>query len=312
MRTAAIEGGADIRDAVAALGIAETTERPDVVIVDADDDAAVARASAYATTPRIFIASCSRASLLRATGSPYIVERPIGPATLGPVVFALERSRPRAARVVLCCAATGATGRTSLVANLALRLARSSSVTAVDATGTASLAWRLGARVAPWTEIAAVGADLGEAHLRLASAERDGALILGGVGTPDATLVARIVELCATQSLVFVDAPAYRPPPELVARADRILVCANPDPASAAATSALLSEVDEAHLVVSQVEERDAAAVATMFGRAAAMLLPRDEPALRAALSRHGAAAGRIGRAYDALAEIIAAEHATR
>ncbi|OLC58231.1 MAG: hypothetical protein AUH85_01215 [Chloroflexi bacterium 13_1_40CM_4_68_4] len=310
MRNALILGDEELRRAANALGLEEGGDRPDVVLVDADNDDSVARATGLASLPRVFIATAARAGLLRAAGYAYVVERPVAPGSLGPVLFAMERARPRAARVVVCCAASGATGRTLLVANLTLRLARTASVVAVDATGTGALAWRLGARVAPWAEIASVGSDLGEAHLRLAAAERDGALILGGTGIPDGPLLGRVVELCATQRLVLIDAPAYRPPPELMARADRVLVCANPDPASAAATAALIADLAarDVHLVVSQTEERDAPAVSALFGRPASFLLPRDEAACRASLLHRGAAGGRLGRAYDALAEIVAAE----
>ena len=310
MRAALILGGDDLRHAAIALGLDDEPLHPDVVLVDADDDQVVERAAAFPSVPRVFVAERSRASLLRAAGYAFVVERPVAPASLGPVLFAMERSRPQVARVILFCAAAGATGRTSLVANLALRLARCASVVAVDATGTAALSWRLGARVAPWADIAAVGADLGEAHVRLAAAERDGALILGGSGAPDGALVARVVEICAAWSLVLVDAPAYQPGPELVARADRVLVCANPDPASVAATSALLAEFGNAdpHLVVSQVEHRDAGRIAALFGRPASCLLPRDEASCRDALQRRGPSGGRLGRAYDALAEVLAAE----
>jgi hypothetical protein len=236
VRNALVLGGEDLRRAAAALGLATDAERAEVVLVDADDDASVARACAFASVPRVFVADPPRAAVLRAAGYAYVAERPADAVSLGPVLFALERARPRAARVVICCAACGATGRTSLVANLALRVARRAGVVAIDATGSAMLAWRLGARVAPWAEIAAVGADLGEAHLRLASAECLGALVLGGTGAPDGALLGRVVELCAGLGLVLVDTPAYEPPRELLARADRILVCANPDAASAAAT----------------------------------------------------------------------------
>ena len=144
--------------------------------------------------------------------------------------------------------------------------------------------------------------------MRLASAEREGALILGGVGIPDAALLSRVVDICATQSLVLIDAPAYRPAQELIKRADRIFVCANPDAAAAAATVTLLTDLPDAHLVVSQAEERDATTLAALFGRPASFLIPRDEPSLRASLARRGPAGGRLGRAYDVLAEVIGAE----
>ncbi len=311
MKRVAVCGGEALHAAAEALGLKADEARAEAVLVDAADDGAVARALAFpASLPRVFVADGGRAALLEAAGAAHVVAPPPTASALGPLIHALERGRSRAPTTVLCCAAVGATGRTSLVANLALRAARHTPAVAVDATGTGALAWRLGATVAAWADIAAVGAELGEGHLRLAAAEREQLLIVGGTGAPDEGLTRRVVELARSAGAVFIDAPAHRPAAALVERADRILVCANPDPASGAATRALLDELGErdSQLVVSQAEERDAHELAALFGRPPTYLLPRDEGAFRAALAVRGPIRGKLGRAYDAIAEILVAE----
>lgn len=305
-------GSEGFRDATSALGLEITEAHPEVVLVDAHDVGAVARSLVAARAiPRIFVAEGALADLLRAAGAPYVLAPPLTATALGPLVHALERGVVRRPRTIVCCAASGATGRTSLVANLAVRLARRFPVVALDATGTGGLAWRLGAAVSSWTDLAAVGADLAEAHLRLAAAEREGVLVLGGVGEPDRELLLRVVDLSRGLGVVLLDAPASMEP--FLERADRMMVCANPDPASAAATAALLARLGalEAQLIVSQAEERDSAALGALFGRAPTFVLPRDERSCRDAVASRRPMGGRLGRAYDAIAEILAAELAT-
>lgn len=302
-------GGADLRAACAELELEERTVGVELIVVDADDDACVARSAAFPPdAPRVFVAERTRAELLRTAGAAHVVTRPVDARTLGPVVFALERARPMTLRLVLFCSASGATGRTLLVANLASRIASRMNVLALDATGTGALAWRLGASVAPWSDIAAVGPDLAETHLRLAAAERSHALVLGGAGAPDPELIVRVARLARDLGLVLVDAPAYRPSPALVEIADRVVVSANPDPASAAATAALLDLFADAQLVVSQAEERDVPELRRLFGRPPSFLLPRDERSCRAATRGRSPAGGRLGAAYDAIAELLLAE----
>lgn len=308
---AAILGGADLEAVARSLDLAPQADGASLALIDADDEDAVAAAAALAPDlPRVFIATATRAALLRAAGTAHVVERPLTAARLGPAIFAIERSREPRPRVVLFLAAAGATGRTSLVANLALRIGARSPVIALDATGTGALAWRLGASVAPWSDLAAVGDELGEAHLRLAAAERDGALVLGGLGAPTEALLARVLEIARAMGAALVDAPPPWFAASLRAMADRVYVCANPDPASAAATLGALADLlaTGAQLVVSQARERDVDRLATLFGARPSFVLPPDEPACRDALARRGRAAGALGRAYDSLAEILLAD----
>ena len=311
MKRVAVCGGEPLRAAARAVGLEEDDEHAELVLVEAADEAAVARARALSPAlPRVFVADGPFAALLEAAGAAYVVSPPPRPSVLGPIIHTLERGRTRAPATIVVCAAGGASGRTSLVANLAIRVARRTPAIAIDATGSGALAWRLGVTVTPWTEIAAVGADLSDGHLRLAAAERHGLLVVGGVGAPDEDLVCRVVDLARSLGIVFVDAPAHRVPAALLQTAARIVVCSNPDPASVSATRALLEQVAdlETQLLVSQAEERDARALTASFGRAPTYLLPRDESACRAAVARRGPISGRLGRAYDAIAEILLAE----
>jgi len=293
VKRVAVCGGEPLRAAARAVGLEEDDEHAELVLVEAADEAAVARARALSPAlPRVFVADGPFAALLEAAGAAYVVSPPPRPSVLGPIIHTLERGRTRAPATIVVCAAGGASGRTSLVGNLAIRVARRTPAIAIDATGSGALAWRLGVTVTPWTEIAAVGADLSDGHLRLAAAERHGLLVVGGVGAPDEDLVCRVVDLARSQT------------------AARIVVCSNPDPASVSATRALLEQVAdlETQLLVSQAEERDARALTASFGRAPTYLLPRDESACRAAVARRGPISGRLGRAYDAIAEILLAE----
>lgn len=311
MKRAAVCGGEDLRDAARALGLEDVAERAEIVLVDASDDVAIGRALGLPVSlPRVFVADGARAALLESAGAARVVRPPVSAAAIGPLIHALERERRRAPSLVLCCSAVGASGRTSLVANLGLRVARHTPTVAIDGTGSGALAWRLGATVAPWADLAAVGTDLSDAHLRLAAADREGLLLVGGVGAPQAELLHRAIEVASAIGIVLLDAAAQRPTPALLEIADRVLVCANADAASGATTRGFLDELGQrdAQLVVSQADERESRQVAALFGRAPTFLLPRDERACRAALSDRGAIGGRLGRAYDAIAEILVAE----
>lgn len=311
MSRVAVFGGTELLEAARSLELEVVSDAAELAVVDADDDASVGAAALLpGTLPRVFIAGVVRAALLRAAGAPHVLERPLTAARLGPIVFALERAREAAPRIVLFIAATGATGRTSLVANLALRLAVRAPALAIDATGTGALAWRLGATVAPWPDLAAVGDELGEAHLRLAAAERDGALIVGGVGSPSAALLRGVIERARGLGAVLVDGPAPAVARDLARGSERVYVCANPDPASAAVTAAVFGDLlgAPARLVVSQARERDVTRLAALFGVPPTFVLPPDEPSCRDALRRRGRTNGALGRAYDAIAEILLAD----
>lgn len=311
MKRVAVCGGEELRGAAASLGLQLDGSSAELVLVDADDEASVACAERLPTrAPRVFVAGVARAALLRAAGAAHVVVGPCSAATLGPVVFAIERADERAPAIFAFVAATGATGRTSLVANLALRVAARVPVVALDGTGTGALAWRMGVTVAPWADIAAVGEDLGEGHLRLASSERDGVSFVGGVGPVSEDQLLRVLELSRALGVVFLDAPGYWFARRVVEAAERVWVCANPDPASAALTRVILADLADrsAQLVVSHAQERDVSHLGREFGRGPTLLLPSDEPACRDALARRGPTGGRLGRAYDAIAELVLAE----
>jgi hypothetical protein len=312
VKRAVVLGGADLRAPLHALGLSDGVDHPDVVLIDADDDAAVGEAGHYPpSTARIFVAGAARSALLRAAGIASVVTRPFSTSALGLALLQVERGRERGPRAMLFAAASGATGRTSLVANIALRIAGRAPVVAIDATGSGALAWRLNLAVAPWPDITGVGMDLTEGHLRLAAAEREGALFLGGVGSVSSGELARVVSVASGFATVLIDAPPVGVlEPVLLDGADRLYVCANPDPVSAAACAAACGPLFDrgAYLVVSQAQEEDATRLTEAFGRAPAFILPRDEPSFRRSIRRRGPADGRLGRAYDAIAEIVLAD----
>lgn len=312
MKRALVLGAPDVRPAVAALGITRDTTDPDLLIVDADDEGAVEDATRYpSAVARIFIAGASRAALLRAAGVGNVVERPLAVSSLGLAILHVERARARGPRALLFTSATGATGRTSLIANVALRLARRVPVLAIDATSTGALAWRLNLAVAPWADIVGLGEELTEAHLRLAAAERDGALFIGGCGSVSPPQLHRVISTASKFATVLVDSPALALVDDtLLDAAERVYVCANPDVASAAVTAAACASLFDrgAHLVISQARERDAGRLTEVFGYPPAFILPRDEASLRRCLLRRGPANGRLGRAYEVISEIVLAD----
>ena len=80
--------------------------------------------------------------------------------------------------------------------------------------------------------------------------------------------------------------------------ADRTLLLTYADPASLAALSAA-DAPEDAWLIASQ------AGVRAIPARAALRALPRDDRSVAAALSTREAVAGALGRAYDAIAELL-------
>jgi hypothetical protein len=100
---------------------------------------------------------------------------------------------------------------------------------------------------------------------------------------------------------VLVDAPPLFDAGARVARgsADRVVVLTYDDAASLAALDAL-SLGDGEWIVASQSRS------SRIGPHAVFRALPRDEPAVAEALSRRDRVGGALGRAYDALAEIIA------
>jgi hypothetical protein len=303
---AAICGGDDLRATAATLGL-EPCEggRPDLILVDLRDASACASAAALdPAIPRVAVAGETERALAAALGyDASSIAATCEPAALGPlVVAALPRTPRRATRVVVVTGTRGGVGRTLLVANLARRLAPRLGVAAVDATGTGALGWWLQCVPRAWTELEGLTDELTAEHLAVVATESASLRVIGGAPVaPTRALAESTVRAAASLAeLVLVDAPllADERCRALAALADRLLVLSYDDPLSIATLEA--SDVSsEAWLMASQSR------TGRIGERAAFRALPRDEAAVSAALSGRHAAGGALGRAYDALAELI-------
>ena len=302
MTQVAICGGDELRAACAILGLEPTDRVPRLVIVDLRAPGAALEASAFpAVIPRIVVATEAQAASLAALGAERIpVAASADPEVLGPLVASsLPAPVRERTRIVTLTAARGGAGRTICAAALARRLAADRSVMAIDATGTGALGWWLGAATRSWSELEALVGELRDEHVELVATAVAPRLSLVG-GPPaipsGAVLEATISAARALADFVIVDAPLL--PDERArlsaARSDRVLVFSYADPASRA-TLAEAEIPPGAWLVASQASIDDAFRV-----------LPRDEPAIAAALSRRGPVGGALGRAYDELGELLA------
>lgn len=303
MTRVAICGGAELVAAAAVLGLVEGAE-PELVLIDMRSDDAIARAAAFPpATPRVIIADGARAGLLRAAGTPHVATT-AAPEVLGPLVTLALPPRTRAAtRSIVVTGARGGVGRTLLATNLARRLARRQPLWLVDATGTGAAAWWLRGEARPWSELEPLTGELSIEHLRIVAVEpMPGLRILGAAGpAPSARLLAACVQELA-QELVIVDAGLLadertRALRERPADARRTLVMTYADPVSLAALEA--HELEHAWVIASQ---------GPVAGRTALRTLPRDDGAVGAAMSGREPVGGRLGRAYDELAELVAVD----
>lgn len=298
MTRAAICGGPDLVRAAEALGLVDAPE-PELVLVDVRSQQGVTRAASLPPSiPRVAVATGVAADVLRASGAPHVATAATA-EILGPHVAAALPPRARGVtRTVVVTAARGGVGRTLLATNAARRLARSGPLWLLDATGTGAAAWWLRADARPWSELEPMTQELSLEHLRIvAVAPAPGLLVLGGGGVAPST---QLLGACLRElqhELVIVDATLLaderaRALGDGPGQARRTLVLTYPDAASLAALQPY--DLDAAWLVASQ-------------GRVAAAFrsLPRDDDAVAAALSSRGPVGGKLGRAYDELAEII-------
>lgn len=301
MTRVAVCGGPDLVAVAAALGLVEAPE-PEVVLVDIRSADAVARAGTFAaTTPRVIVADGQNAAMLRAAGALHVATV-TSPETLGPLVTAALPQRTRdATRSVVITGARGGVGRTLLATNLARRVAPRRPLWLVDATGTGSAAWWLRGEARPWPELEPLTNELSIEHLRIVAAEPvAGIRLLGGAGAaPSGPLLNACLRELA-EELVIVDAGLLadertRSLNAIALEARRTLVLTYADPVSLAALE--VHDLSAAWLIASQ---------GRLAQRDAFRTLPRDDGAVGAALAGRGAIGGKLGRAYDDLAEIIA------
>ena len=231
------------------------------------------------------------------------------PAVLGPAITALLPKRTRTAtRVVAVTGTRGGVGRTLLVTNLGRRLARSCRIAIIDATGSGAAAWWLAVEAAPWHELEPLAMELSAEHLSIVAREVvPGLFVIGGGGmAPSASIViASVRAAVAAFDLVLVDAPPAFCETCAAIRSlvDRALVLTYDDPVSIAGLLAP-AIADSDWIVASQFAAR------RVGHRDVFRAMPRDERAVGTAFASRGAVAGRLGHAYDELAEILAIDAA--
>jgi hypothetical protein len=301
MTRVALCGGDELRATCAALDLEIVDSGPRLVLVDLRDPDAASRAAGYAAgLPRIAVVRPDQQACLAAIAAPGVfLAESAEPAVIGPLVrAAAPRDGRQRTRVVTITAARGGTGRTLCVANLARRVARDRAVVTIDATGTGLLGWWLAAEARPWAELEALAGELRPEHLELVASTASARLsVVGGAPAAPSTaiLLAAVTAAMELAELVLVDAPilADERARACAARSDRVLVFAYADAASRAALAESEPSTD-AWIIASQQPIDGAFRV-----------LPRDEPAIADALAERRAVGGRLGRAYDELAELL-------
>ncbi len=287
----AVFGPDGLRESVVALGFEPAAaHQAEIAVIDMRDaDALLGAASLPLTLPRVFIASASERGMIAALGiDPARVVESSEPARLGPVVMsALPTRRRSATHVALVTSLRGGVGRTLLATNLAVRLASRMRVCLVDATGTGAAAWWLNTPARAWSSLEGLVDELSADQLSVLAEEVGSSLRL--VGGPS-----------IAPSLVIIDAPiaAERLTQDALALADRVMLVTYDDLFSVAAVDAF-SPADDVWLIASQSR------AARLGTRAIFRTLPRDEPAVAAALGSRERMRGQLGRAYDDLAELL-------
>lgn len=300
MTRAAICGGQELAAAAAILGLADAPD-PEVVLLDSRLDDAVARAATIAVgVPRVVVATGPTASLLRAAGVAHVAASS-SIDTIGPYVAAAAPRRGReATRLVVVTAARGGVGRTLLATGLARRVARTTPIWLLDATGTGAAAWWLRTEPVSWSGLEPMSQELTIEHLRVVAVSPLAELrVLGGAGpAPSPALLAACLRALGSE-LVIVDGPLLaeertRSLLEGDAHMRRTLVVTYGDAVSLAMLRPY--EIEGAWLIGSQLPLPRGQALRT---------LPRDDLAVAAAAGGSGAVGGRLGRAYDDLAELL-------
>lgn len=298
--------GAAFSVAVDVLGLEQVDDRPDVVLLDLADPAAIAvAASVPVDVPRVVVGGAEHETLLRALGGRTIAfARSAEAASIGPLVAAALPARARGAtRLVMVTGTRGGSGRTILVANLAARLAAHVSVLVLDATGSGAAGWWLRLVPGPWSDLESLVDELTAEHLGIVAAERARLRVVGGVSPMPSTDLVIAAARAATgiADLVIVDAPSLfdERTRALAELADRVLLVATDDPSSLAAID---GSIDEARtwLIGSRCRGPE------LGGHALMRTLPDDPGAIRGAAQGPSAVGGALGRAYDDLAELLA------
>ena len=297
--------GATFAAAIETLGLDPVDDHPDLVLVDVDDDEAIARAAEVPVEiPRIAVVGPERDVILRAVGSTVAVALSSHPAAIGPLVARLAPTRSRSAtRVVVVTGTGGGLGRTLLTANIAARIATRVTVLVLDATGSGVAAWWLGLAPGSWADLEGLVGELTAEHIAVVASERERVRLIGAHGVmPSAALLAATSRACEGWSdLVLIDAPVLvdERTRAVMEVADRTLVL-TADSAPHAAVLDALSPDERTWLIASRCKAE------RIRGHPVLRALPDDPAAVRGAIRGPSIAGGALGRAYDELAELIA------
>jgi hypothetical protein len=298
----AVLGDEALRASVIALGFEPCDADPDAIVVDLRDAAAVRRAAAMPTLPRIFVGSDEERPLVAALGLDDSFVAGTEPARIGPALMRILPARTRTAtRMVVVTSARGGVGRTLLVTNLARRIAKRRRVWLIDATGSGAAAWWLGADPRSWATLESLASEMSVEQLALAADETVAGVhcVGGGGAAPTSALLLAATRVALTSDdLVLVDAPIVVDAltGSLAPLTQRTLFLSYDEPLSVAS---LPTQSDDVWLIASQCERP------RIGERGAFRALPRDEAAVAAAISGRAAMRGALGRAYDDLAELL-------
>jgi len=300
-------GGDELRSSASALGIVVAdAATADLALIDLRDPSAVGQAAILPRElARVAVIDDAQRDIVAALGiRAGLAAASCEPAVLGPLIAAaLPPSRRRATRSVLITSVRGGSGCSLLAANLCRRLAPVRSTLALDTSGGIGLSWWLGATAAGWHDLEDLSDELTAEHLAVVALEAAPGLRIAG-GPPDAPSVAvcRAAVRAALELVEFVvidgASVAEERTRELAALVDRALVVTYDDPASVAAlTTAEIPQ--DAWIIASQ------SLAATIGGHEVFRALPRAEHEVAAAASGPRAVGGRLGAAYDELAELL-------
>jgi hypothetical protein len=298
----AVLGDEMLRASIIALGFEPCDTEPDALVVDLRDAGAVRRAAALSGVPRLFVGGDAERPLVAALGLEGSFVAGIEAARIGPALMRILPAPRRAAtRMVVVTGSRGGVGRTLLATNVARRIATHRPLWLIDATGSGAAAWWVGADPRSWSSLEALAGEMSLEQLGLAAHQTvEGVRCVGGGGaSPSRDLLLAAVRVAlASDELVMVDAPVAFDAltSSLVALAERTLFLAYDDPISLAAVP---SEADDVWVIASQC------ARPRLGDRSAFRALPRDEPAVAAALAARAAVGGALGRAYDDLAQLL-------
>ena len=304
---AVVCGGEELRSSAVALGIiAADASTADLALIDLRDAGAIAQAALLPRElVRVAVIADAQRDVVAALGiRAGLAAATCEPAILGPLIAAaLPPSRRRATRSVLITSVRGGSGCSLLAANLCRRLAPVRSTLGLDTSGGVGLSWWLGATAGGWHDLEDLADELTAEHLAVVALEAaPGLRIAGGPPAAPSVAVCRAAVRAALELVEFVvidgASVAEHRTRELAGLVDRVLIVSYDDPFSAAALTG--AEIPQDAWVIASQSQANA-----IGGHEVFRALPRAEHEVAAAASGPRAVGGRLGAAYDELAELL-------